>query len=109
MEEYFNELKEQKDINIELTTNNVFSMDNESFRFLWAAKQGIEFPDEDYKNFELSWKKSVDETSRLLKHVMELEPHRTMETVTLNEARRIILTLAQPLTIITQSIQVNSF
>lgn len=82
-------------------------MDNEAFRFLWAAKQGIQFPEEDYKNIALSWKKSVDETTRLINYITELPPHRSEETISLNEARQMILTLTKPLATITQNIQVK--
>lgn len=51
--------EKSQDLMIPLTANNVFCMDNESFRFLMILKNSdIKFSDTDKKNFEESWKQS---------------------------------------------------
>lgn len=51
--------EKSKDLTIPLNANNVFCMDNESFRFLMVVKNSdIKFSDTDKKNFEESWKQS---------------------------------------------------
>lgn len=80
-------------------------MDNEAFRFLWAVKNGMSFTERTYEDFAESWRVTEEETNRLVKHILGLKPHRTFETFSLNEARRIIVNLAKPLAKISQSIQ----
>ena len=84
-----------------------YCMDNESFRFLCCLHQGEEFDKEEHKNFEQSWTLAVKETESLLKHFENIAPHIVGQTVSLNEARTLILTLAKPLASISQIIQDN--
>ncbi|CAJ0924481.1 unnamed protein product, partial [Mesorhabditis belari] len=43
----------------------MFCLDNEAFRFLIAAKQGIKFPEKHLKVYRESWKESQSATRRL--------------------------------------------
>ncbi|KAF9364039.1 hypothetical protein BGX34_002642, partial [Mortierella sp. NVP85] len=57
--------------------------------------------------FGASWTKSVEEARRLVKRVMDLTPHKTAETVTLDMARRSILLLTPPMAKINENITIE--
>ncbi|CAF1236529.1 unnamed protein product [Rotaria sordida] len=48
---------------------NTFCFDNESFRYLVALKNGIQFNDEENKEYEISWSTSVNESNRLINYI----------------------------------------
>ncbi|KRT81129.1 50S ribosome-binding GTPase [Oryctes borbonicus] len=95
---------------IKFGKDNVFCLDNESFRYLVAVKNGVELGDR--QNFVESWKQSAEECWRMLHYVSgqansNLTPHKVKDTVCVNEARRIILQLSQPLADIADLINDN--
>ena len=54
---------------ISLRKENTFCFDSESFRYLVALQNGIQFDHLDKKDYEISWKTSVVESNRLLNYV----------------------------------------
>lgn len=52
---YLEQVEQKQGISIQLCRKTVYCMDNEAFRFLCAAKQGIKFDDGVYENFVQSW------------------------------------------------------
>ncbi|KAF9273761.1 hypothetical protein BGZ74_004652, partial [Mortierella antarctica] len=68
---------------------------------------GIFFDQNTKDAFGASWTKSVEEARRLVKRVMELTPHKTAETVTLDMARRSILLLAPAMAKINENITIE--
>lgn len=54
--------------------------------------------------YEISYEKSVETTIRMLKYIGSLKTHNVIETISLNEAKRLISNLAQPLAEITRNI-----
>jgi hypothetical protein len=94
--------------NVEIVTNQstVYCFDNESFRFLAAIKSGINFANEDEQSFAESWKRSVEESLRLLKHIKSRTPHKVRDTLSLNNTRKIVILLSKPLAEIGQLIQI---
>ena len=100
-------LQENPNVEIQLNQDNVYCMDNEPFRFLCALHHGIKFDDNNMKNFSASWDKSVSETNRMFDRIATLEPHRLADTISLNEARKIIVTLTKPMAEISRNIQRN--
>jgi hypothetical protein len=106
LEEFLGELHQNRGINMELTQNTIYCMDNCAFRYLCAKRQGVQFDDNVHANYVEAWNKSWSETYRFIKHITDVKPHSASETATLNEARRIILSLAKPLALITKEIQV---
>ncbi|KAI4462504.1 50s ribosome-binding gtpase [Holotrichia oblita] len=94
-------------ITIPFGQDNVFSLDNEAFRFLIARRNNIKFDDDEKDNFGKSWTKSTKVSLELLKYMKSLKPHKIQETVSLNEARRLILRLSIPLAEIAELIQDN--
>lgn len=92
---------------------NIFCFDNESFKYLAAVKAGIEFDPEIKERNKESWDKSASQCWKLIHYITgdkdnrPLKPHHVKSTNAINEARRIINQLAQPLTEITQLIHHN--
>ena len=49
---------------------NTFCFDNESFRYLVALQNGIQFTDEEQKEYEMSWSNSSTESNRLVNYII---------------------------------------
>ena len=94
-------------IDVRLCKETLYCIDNDSVRFLAALKQGIKFAEEEKNNYATSWEMSVKETERLIKHISSLPPHKVKNTLSLNDARRLIVALSRPLAEITSTIQNN--
>uniref|UniRef100_A0AC35FUQ7 G domain-containing protein n=1 Tax=Panagrolaimus sp. PS1159 TaxID=55785 RepID=A0AC35FUQ7_9BILA len=105
---YLSELEKVKGIKVTLGVDNVFSVDNEGFRFQCAHHQHRQFRDINSTVFEESWTKSRDATFRLINRMKRVNPHNVIETISINEARAIIILLIQPLAVITGLIQNNA-
>lgn len=101
-----NELPENN-IHISLGREAVYCVDNDSFGFFCLRSDNVKFDDDEIEEYESTWKKSKKETQRLLDHVIKLEPHKTLETTSLNEAREIILTIWKPVVDIAENIFEN--
>nr|XP_008197555.1 PREDICTED: uncharacterized protein LOC659539 isoform X2 [Tribolium castaneum] len=92
---------------------NIFSVDNEAFRFLVAMKNNIKYDEELQQRFIDSWNKSAEECWKLISYIVgdaahdPLKPHQLSNTISINEARRIITQLSQPLADISQLIYDN--
>ena len=100
-------LADSTDIDLRLCKETIYCIDNESVRFLAALKQGVKFDDEQKKNYSTSWEMSVKETERLIDYISSLPPHKVKNTLSLNDARRLIVALSRPLALITSTIQNN--
>ena len=66
-------------------------------RFFACKKKGEEFTQEEIDDISCSWVKSRETTLKLLARVLELKPHDTKETLSLNEARNYIIALSEPM------------
>ena len=62
-----------------------------------AWKENIKFEEDDIEAFNESWKISVETTFRLLKRITQLKPHRAQDTLSVNNIRSIVSSLARPL------------
>ena len=90
---------------IDIPTNDktIFCFDNESFRFLISALNGISFTEDQINDLKVSWTQSTKECFRLIQRIIGgpgeqgLEPHMVQNTTSLNEARRLIEALIKPL------------
>lgn len=103
-------LEKYKAVKIRLTHENTYCFDSESFRFLAALKQtGRPMDNED--DFRRSWKRSEEESHRLLDHFQTLQPHLVKGTLSLNRARDLITTLTKPIAeimdVINTTIRIN--
>ncbi|CAF0746792.1 unnamed protein product [Adineta ricciae] len=57
--------------NIVFNRANTFCFDNEAFRFLVALQNDISFDEENKREYEMSWSKSVVESAKLIKYIDE--------------------------------------
>ncbi|GBG76311.1 hypothetical protein CBR_g22059 [Chara braunii] len=106
LKKLLNDIKvEPPHVDIPFNHSSTFCLDNESFRFMVALRNGINFTDDDKKNFNVSWNTSVSECKRLMDHVATRKPHAVKDTISVNDARRLIALLSQPIGDITQVIQ----
>lgn len=99
----------------------MFSFDNESFRCLCAWREGVNFTTNELADFNSSWKITVNETFRfvlfyfivifenfrLFKRISELPVHNVADTVSVNNIRAVILTMAKPMAEISRNQMMN--
>ncbi|KAL1497314.1 hypothetical protein ABEB36_008298 [Hypothenemus hampei] len=86
---------------------NVFYFDNEAFQTLAAIKEGVELRADVISASIESWKKSMQQCWLMLKYTCQLYPHFVHNTSSINEARKIISHLSQPMADIVQLVQDN--
>ncbi|KAL9616705.1 MAG: hypothetical protein Q9160_008458 [Pyrenula sp. 1 TL-2023] len=98
-------LNERPDIGLSLASNSVYCFDSESFRYLAAAKNGVNM--ENKKDFESSWERSGDEAHRMLDYFKTKEPHSVKSTTSLNGTRNLIKELTKPMAEISGLIRTN--
>ncbi|GES75092.1 P-loop containing nucleoside triphosphate hydrolase [Rhizophagus clarus] len=107
LKEQLGDLKKRSNVEIKANKDTIYCFDNESFRFLAAIQKGINFEVTDKQNFAESWKKSVDESLRLIQYLVTRRPHVVKDTLSLNSSRNIVVLLSKPLAEIGQLIQTN--
>jgi GTPase SAR1 family protein len=83
-------LLKNKGITFPLTSENVFCVDNESFLFLCAKNQGIEYSGASFEDFENSWKKSKLATQRFFNKITTLKPLVTVEVQLINDLENVL-------------------
>ncbi|KAI2637959.1 hypothetical protein GGS26DRAFT_435232 [Hypomontagnella submonticulosa] len=94
-----------KKLRLGLYRDNTYYFDSESFRYLAAYTQGIDLGNRD--EYSYSWNFSADESRRLLQYFKSLEPHQVKNTLSLNDTRRTITRLTQPMAEIMQAINAS--
>jgi hypothetical protein len=121
------DVKRNNGVEVKTDHNQVYIMENDAFKFIHEVKQGMEYTEvrhlliyyfpsfeiaqkcfkAEYEHMEYSWSLSRSESTRLIQYILNLKPHKPMDTFSLNQARSYILALAQPLAKISQAIQVR--
>lgn len=99
--------KLHSDIKIKFDKDNWFCYDNEAFHFLVAVKNGVIFSPTIKSIFTGSWEHSSAEAMRMMQYITSLKPHKVMNTVSINEARRLIFLLSKRLADISENIAKN--
>ena len=103
------ELIENNKLPINLAKDQTyFCFDNEAFRYLACIKNGIAYEDGERVPFKKSWDKASVITKRLIGHIQSLPPHDIMNTISMNEARNIVLSLTEPMAQIVRLIERNN-
>ena len=97
----------QHNIGLTLDNTRYFCFGNEAVRFLACLKNGVQFEDDEKQLFAQSWEKSLNTTAALFQRVKDLPPHETKNTLSISEARSIILALTKPMAEILQVINNN--
>ncbi|PFX23175.1 hypothetical protein AWC38_SpisGene12261 [Stylophora pistillata] len=75
--------------------------------FLACKRKGIEFTSKKVDIYAESWDMSCETTSKLFRRVMEMKPHETKKTLSLNEARNYIIALSKPMGEAVELININ--
>ena len=70
---------------IPLNLNNIYCVDNESIRYLYATKAGVSCRKYDKKLHEESWTRSSNEMERMLQYVASLNPCKLVKSTSTNE------------------------
>ncbi|CAG2101449.1 unnamed protein product [Medioppia subpectinata] len=96
-------------VEIPYNKNTIYCFDSESFRYLVASSppNNIQFDSKQKSSYVDSWDISVKECQRLFEYVIQLTPHKVMDTLSLNNAKQIIQLLTQPLADIAKNIADN--
>ena len=76
-------------------------------RFLACHRKGIKFTPKNVGIYKESWELSCETTTKLFDKVMEMKPHETKETLSLNNAREYTLVLAKPMAETVELININ--
>ena len=100
-------IEKESNLKIPLGADNIFCFDNEGFRFLAAAQQGVRFTEQEKTDFSSSWTRSSENAKKMIEYISGLKVHSVEETINLNKARDILIELAKPLAEISQNIQTN--
>ena len=78
--------------------SNTFCFDNESFRYLIACQNGINFDEHQKNEYKKSWENSVRESNRLLQYICnEMEPYSQKNWNSIEHARLQINRIVRPL------------
>uniref|UniRef100_A0AC34GTH8 G domain-containing protein n=1 Tax=Panagrolaimus sp. ES5 TaxID=591445 RepID=A0AC34GTH8_9BILA len=107
LQAFLGEIHKKHGLQVNLEKKNIFCLDNEAFKFVCAYHNGVDFTEEDMLNFAGSWKRSAEETHRFLDYAAGCKPHSVDKTLSVNQARGIILQLAKPLADINDLIETN--
>ena len=92
---------------IKCTKENRYCFDSEGYRCLAELLFGIQLDEDILDSYKKSWNYSVREVTRLFSYMESLEPHRTKSTLSINNARILILQLAKPMAEVTAMILNN--
>jgi len=88
---------------LELSRGNVFCFENETVRYLAE----VTLDRTQRASVQISWEKSAETARRLLALAVKVKPHSVIETLSLNNARRAIVALVQPLVQTAKCVAVN--
>ena len=100
-------LENDKNIEIPLNRETIYCTDNEAMRYLYAVQRGVSLEPDEKTACAGSFVKSATELERWLRHVAGLKPHPVLQTLSLNDARLMIVMLQRPLAEISDNIQRN--
>lgn len=107
LKSYIEQLKQAEGIDIHISKKTIYCFDNEPFKFICARQHGILFENDEMEHCKISWARSKEELDRMIDYIASLTPHQIKDSVTLNNARRVVVALCQPLADISSQIQLN--
>ncbi|CAG2118337.1 unnamed protein product, partial [Medioppia subpectinata] len=93
-------------VDIPYNSKTTYCFDSESFRYLVASvpPNNIQFEPSFKPLYAKSWGRSVSECKRLFNYITQLEAHKVMDTLSVNNAKQIIQLLTKPMADITKNI-----
>src|SRR5699024_3990074 len=84
-----------------------FFIENDAYRFLVAKKDGYPWNEVQHVLYRQSWDHSVGECQKMMTRLLQVPPHSLETTISLNNARRIIMELSEPLVQLSRNIDQN--
>ena len=91
----FEDVKVANQSLVKLTDDNVFCMDNEAIRMMFAHSHGVEFQKQQIKTFSKSWNHTLKESFRLFQFGAGANPHSVAETTATWHVRNMLFELAK--------------
>jgi energy-coupling factor transporter ATP-binding protein EcfA2 len=88
---------EKHNVQVPFSRENTFLFDNEPFRYLALRKNGIKVNNEQIQGYTSSWIHSINEYSRLMRHINQCPLHATSNALSLNEAEQLVRKLPRPI------------
>ena len=100
------ELLEKHNIDIPLRNGETYyCFDNEAFRLLACIYNGIDFEKKKMEAYSESWSYATETTMKMFQYIRDLQPHDIKNTVSMNEARNIVISLNKPMAEILQVVE----
>lgn len=100
--------KEISEVGIRLEKGrNAFFIENDAYRLLVAKKQGYEWKPIQKMLCEESWNYSVKQCVAMFTTIQTFTPHDLDDTISLNNAKKVISELVEPIIRLTQNIEKN--
>ena len=98
-------------VTLKLNRETIYCIDNRALMYLAGVQNGVKFTTEERSQFSMSWDISVQETERILHHILSCPPHLVQDMLAINDSKQIILALSQQLdtisTPVTEAVQRN--
>ncbi len=86
---------------------NAFFIENDAYRFLVAKKQGYPWNEFQELLYRQSWNHSVKECEKMMSRILTVPPHNLSATISLHNARKIIMELSEPIVHLSRNIEQN--
>ncbi|GAB6026240.1 hypothetical protein CHUAL_012449 [Chamberlinius hualienensis] len=83
-------------VDIRLTKNILYCIDNKGFQYLLARRNGLQFNDEEIESYKKAWSRSTYECNRLLQYIIghddvpPLKPYRIKDHLSIRDAKKAI-------------------
>jgi predicted GTPase len=100
LKSHFEKVKQESQNVIPLSSANVFCIDNEAIKLVYAQHHGIDYGEIDVESSSCSWEHTVNETYRLFEYVAGLTPHSANETKATSQVRQTLTELFTIMTVI---------
>uniref|UniRef100_A0A914W583 G domain-containing protein n=1 Tax=Plectus sambesii TaxID=2011161 RepID=A0A914W583_9BILA len=105
LESLTNAIKSVQRVDIPLTSHTMYAFDNMAYRYLCTKiQENFLFPPDLEDLYRQSFIVSRKETLRLFEYVKDLPPHNAKDSLSLNYARKVIIGLTGPLTMISSAV-----
>ncbi|CAF3592333.1 unnamed protein product [Rotaria sp. Silwood1] len=102
-----NEYHDKYHLEIPLSKDNTFLLDNETLRYSGLCKAGIQINNEQIQIYKKSWDYTIKEYERLIIYLCQCPLHAVANTLSLNSAEQLIKQLSRPIAETIRLIQQN--
>ncbi|CAF4921829.1 unnamed protein product, partial [Rotaria sp. Silwood1] len=102
-----NEYHDKYHLEIPLSKDNTFLLDNETLRYSGLCKAGIQINNEQIQIYKKSWDYTIKEYERLITYLCQCPLHAVANTLSINSAEQLIKQLSRPIAETIRLIQQN--